>query len=188
MSLPTVLFIQGAGPMRAPQGSGALADRLEVELRGICRVRAPEMPAPDDPHYANWRDAIAGHLASIDGPILLVGHSFGGSVLLKHLAEAPQQRSILGLFLVSVPFWGTSDWEREYALPDDFASRLPTTRMFLYHSRDDPDAPFASLRRYASELPTATVRAMEGTEHSFVDGLPALVTDIRRVVAEPRSS
>jgi uncharacterized protein len=81
-----------------------------------------------------------------------------------------------------VPFWGPSGWEyEEYDLPDDFPAGLPATPTFLYHSRDDPEVPFAHLRLYEERLPSAIARPVAGAEHSFVDGLPVLVDDIRVV-------
>jgi predicted alpha/beta hydrolase family esterase len=174
-----VLFIQGAGDMRHPEGSGHLADYLGTQLGDGFRVIAPEMPDADDPHYRAWRDAIERELAAIDGPVVLVGHSFGGSVVLKYLAEGSFKGEIAGLFLVSVPVWGANF--EEFALPEDFAARLPATTTFLYHSIGDPEIGFASMGRYERELRDATARPIPGSEHSFVNGLPVLVDDIRGV-------
>ena len=44
----------------------------------------PTCPSFDDPDYRSWRDAIERQLSEL-GDDLLVGHSFGGSVLLKYL-------------------------------------------------------------------------------------------------------
>jgi predicted alpha/beta hydrolase family esterase len=112
--------------------------------------------------------------------VILVGHSFGGSVLLKYLAEGSYRKPVQGLFLVSVPDWGPNGWTYgEFAVPNDVASRLPASRIFLYHSRDDPEVPFAHLAYYQDHLSTATARPIDGSEHSFVKGLPTLVDDIK---------
>jgi predicted alpha/beta hydrolase family esterase len=177
MARQSVLFIQGAGDMRHPEGSGHLADYLDQHLGSEYRVIAPEMPDADNPRYQPWRDQIERELAAIEGRAVLVGHSFGGSVLLKYLAEGSYRQPIDGLFLVAVPFWG-AEFE-EFMLPEDFAARLRRTKVFLYHSLDDPEVPFASLRRYEKELPNATSRPALGSEHSFVNGLPELVDDIQ---------
>ena len=175
----TVLFLPGAGDPHDPEGSVHLANYLVRELGDAYDVRAPTMPNFDDPDYPSWRDAIAAHLAELDGRPILVGHSFGGSVLLKHLAEGTYHEPIAGLFLVSTPFWG-SDFPSA-ALPDDFAAHLPSTPTFLYHSRDDPEIPLSHLRRYEEHLPNATSRVIDGSQHSFTDGLPQLVRDIQAV-------
>jgi uncharacterized protein len=175
-----VLFIQGAGNMYEPEGSGRLATYLDRELGNGYRVTAPEMPDADHPHYQPWRDRIEHELEAIDHDVIFVGHSFGGSVLLKYLAEGSYGKPIRGLFLVSVPNWGPDGWAyAEYAVPVGIGSRLPATRIFLYHSLDDPEVPFAHLGYYEEHLPTATVRRVAGSAHSFVEGLPMLVEDIR---------
>ena len=111
-----------------------------------------------------------------DNP-LVVGHSFGGSVLLKYLAEDTYQEPIAALFLVATPFWG-QDFP-DFALPDDFAVALKGIPIVLYHSRDDPEIPVSHLRRYQEHLPNATSRLIDGSEHSFIHGLPELVRDIQ---------
>lgn len=180
MDTQLVLFIQGAGGMHEPEGSGRLAAYLAHELGSGYRVIAPEMPdAADNPRYQPWRDRIETELRAIDDEVILVGHSFGGSVLLKYLAEGSYRRPVRGMFLVSVPNWGPDGWAyEEYAVPDDVGSRLPASRIFLNHSRDDPEVPFAHLGYYQDHLPTATARPVKGSEHSFVDGLRTLVDDI----------
>ena len=173
----TVLFIPGAGDPHHPQGSAHLAEYLTRELGDRFTVVAPEMPNFYDPDYQSWRDAIADLLPDLGDQPTLVGHSFGGSVLLKYLAEGTYQEPIAGLFLVSTPFWGPDF--ADFALPDDFARAVSDLPIVLYHSRDDPEIPLSHLRRYQEHLPDATSRVIEGSEHSFVNGLPELVRDIQ---------
>jgi hypothetical protein len=111
----TVLFAHAAGDPRHPEGSGSLIDYLGRELGSDYRVLAPTMPDPDNPRYRPWRDRIEEELATLDRSedVILIGHSFGGSVLLKLLTEGADQRPIRGLFLVSVPWWGPDGWEYE---------------------------------------------------------------------------
>ena len=178
--MQTVLAIHAAGDPKHPEGSGQLFDWLGRELGADFRVLAPTMPEPDEPHYGPWRDRIEQELGTIQGSVMLFGHSFGGSVLVKYLAERPVPVAVRGLFLASVPFWGPGGWEyEEYDLPDAFADQMPQAPIFLYHSRDDPEVSFAHVDLYAAKLPQATLRPIEGVEHSFTGGLPQLVTDIR---------
>jgi predicted alpha/beta hydrolase family esterase len=96
---------------------------------------------------------IATELASLDGRVLLAGHSAGGAVLLKYLLKEDIAQSIAGIFLISIPHWDPEDEEgEEYALEKGFASRLPIgVPIFLYHSRDDEWVPFAHLAIYAEK-------------------------------------
>ena len=181
----TVLFIQGAGDMHQPEGSIHLARYLERELGDQYRVLAPEIPdAETDPRYVPWRDAIDRELDAIDGPVLIVGHSLGGTVVLRMLVESPAPTEIRGLFLASMPWWGPEAWDMaEYGPPDGFGAWLPDVPIFLYHSIDDPHVPFGHLARYQAALPTATARSVPGSEHSFRNGLPELIRDIEGVSA-----
>jgi serine hydrolase len=176
-----ILFIQGAGNKDKPFGSGKLIASLQKQLGSDYEVLAPDMPDPEHPRYLAWRDQIEQERGQLDTDALLIGHSLGGSMLLKYLAEGTYQRPIVGLFLVAVPYWGKQDWKLEYAVPDDFASHLPSIRhLFLYHSRSDEVVPFASLLRYQEKLPQATVRVLDGKQHAFTEGLPLLAQDIKR--------
>ena len=179
----TVLFVQGAGDMHQPEGSIHVARHLERELSDRYRVVAPEMPdAETDPRYEPWRDAIVGELDGIDGPALIVGHSLGGTVVLRMLAESPAPAELRGLFLASMPWWGPEEWDMpDYGPPDGFGARLPDIPVFLYHSIEDPHVPFSHLARYRDALPAATARSIPGAEHSFRNGLPELVRDIEGV-------
>jgi predicted alpha/beta hydrolase family esterase len=58
------------------------------------------------PHYRPRRDLIEQELEAVDEPVILVGHSFGGSVLLKYLAEGSHQRPVRVCFLSRCPIGG----------------------------------------------------------------------------------
>ncbi|GLV55441.1 alpha/beta hydrolase [Dictyobacter sp. S3.2.2.5] len=176
-----ILFIHGAGHKDQSLGSGKLISYLQKQLGSDYEVLAPDMPDPEHPTYQTWGGQIEQELGKLDTDALLVGHSLGGSMLLKYLAQGTYQRPIAGLFLVAVPYWEKQGWQLEYAVPDDFASRLPPIRhIFLYHSRSDENVPFSSLRRYQEKLPQATIRVLDGKEHSFTEGLPLLAQDIKQ--------
>ena len=113
------------------------------------------MPTPEDPHYEPWSERLGKLLAArIDQPVVVVGHSLGGSVALKHLSEAGRREPIAGLLLVAAPFWGEKDWEAEWALPEGWPgapAALPPT--ILFHSRDDEEIPFAQPRALREATP-----------------------------------
>ena len=80
MPAANLLFVQGGGDMWAPDGSGHLAKYIATTLGDDVAVKAPEMPdASSDPRYLLWRDQIEGELGAMDGPVIVVGHSVGGS-------------------------------------------------------------------------------------------------------------
>ncbi len=176
----TVLVIHGAGEPRRRGGKVYWEPLLGKPLGLDYLVRAPRMPQPTKPRYRTWAKRIAQLIGGIKNPVL-VGHSFGGSVLLKYLAEATPRPSVSGLFLVATPFWG-ADFP-EFALPRGFEARLrDLSPLYLYHSRDDSEVPFEHLEQYRRALPQAIVRALDGRGHEFAQPqFPELVDDIGRL-------
>jgi predicted alpha/beta hydrolase family esterase len=177
-----ILFVHGGGE-GAHAEDEKMAASLREELGAEYDVYSPKMPNEDSPEYGAWKDKIAKDLASMDGEVILVGHSFGASILLKYLSEEKLENPVAGLFSIAAPFWGAEDWEvSEYALEKDFASKLPEgLPMFFYHSRDDEWVPFAHLALYAEELPMATFREFDGQGHQFNDDLSEVARDIERL-------
>lgn len=166
-----VLVVHSAGPQGPGEGSSAFVDRLRVELGAGYEVLFPILPDPDEPRYEPWSKALGEILAETDAPPIVVGHSLGGSVFLKHLAESDREERIVGLVLVATPYWGESEWEAEWALPEgwsDADTELPP--IFLFHSRDDEEIPFEHLARYARRLPAATGIPLDGNGHLFDRG------------------
>nr|WP_235788441.1 alpha/beta hydrolase [Salipaludibacillus sp. CUR1] len=45
------------------------------------------MPNPENPEYILWKKQLEKELDKLNGDVILVGHSLGGSVLLKYLSE-----------------------------------------------------------------------------------------------------
>jgi predicted alpha/beta hydrolase family esterase len=136
------------------------------------------MPRPEDPQYWPWARRVDELIGSTRRPIL-VGHSFGASVLLKYLAESVRRPALAGLFLVATPWWGPEF--PEFALPPDFGTRLrDLSPIYFYHSRDDGEVSLAHLERYRRALPHATVRVLEDRGHEFNQvQFPELTADIR---------
>lgn len=180
-----ILFIHGGG-----QGSyeedKKLVVHLQERLGSSYNIRYPQMPNAEAPEYQLWRAQIAEELAMLDDGVMLVGHSLGGSVLLKYLSEEQITKSIAGLFLLAPPYWGgDEDWQvAEYMLQEDFATRLTSIPYtFLYHSRDDVWVPFAHLALYAEKLPHATIREFADRGHQFKDDLSEVAEDVKQHMA-----
>ncbi len=129
-----VLFIHGGGE-GAHEEDRKLAASLQDALGAAYDVRCPKMPDEDRPVYEAWKERIAKELDAPEGEMILVGHSLGGSILLKYLSEEEVEKPIAGLFLVATPYWGVEHWEvGEYALREDFASMIPKEIVMSFSS------------------------------------------------------
>ena len=176
-----VLFLHSAGPQHNDEGSAKLLQYIKDNLSTDYQIIAPIMPNPDDPNYQSWKNALKEIYKIIDDGIILIGHSLGGSVLLKFLSEEQPQQKIKALYLVAVPFWGLEDWEvSEFQLANDFAKRLPPLPAInIYHSKDDQIVSPIHAERYAVELPGAVYHELNGYGHVYWKGLPGLITHIK---------
>jgi predicted alpha/beta hydrolase family esterase len=177
-----LLVLHSSGPQGPAEGSEPLVRRLRAELGGEFEVLFPIMPGTDtDPHYEPWRDRLSAELDVLEGKVIVFGHSLGGSVAIKYGGEVGFDENVAGLVTAAAPYWGTSDWEEEWALPGDWpreGARLPPT--VLFHSRDDEESPFASLDLYAKRLPDSTVHPLDGYGHLYERGdLSGIVAAIR---------
>jgi uncharacterized protein len=178
---PRILFIQGGG-----SGAHKEDEKLVASLRTVlgCEVDYPRMPNEGDPEYECWKPQIKRVLAAAEKELILVGHSWGASFLLKYLSDESIEAAIIGLFFVATPFWGGNGWQYEgyetAALPEDFASKLlKRAPVFFYHSRDDEIVPFAHLALYAEKVPGATIRVLDGRGHQLSNDLSEVAADIK---------
>lgn len=175
-----VLFIHGAGE-GAYEEDGLLVASLQQALGPGYLVYYPRMPHVESPEYSHWKARISSELASLGSGLTLVGHSAGGSVLLKYLTEQQVENSIVGVFVIAAPYWGADNfwkWD-EVQLSDEASDRLSSIpRIFLYHSRDDDVVPFVHLELYSAQIPTATVREVDGRGHQLGNDLADVAKDI----------
>jgi uncharacterized protein len=180
-----VLFVHSGGSQGLHEGSNDLVAWLRLALGPPYEVLYPLMPNPDQPVYEQWKQELKKELARLDEGIILIGHSLGGSVILKLLSEEKFTKKIDGIFMIGSPYWGKRNWKvNEYELKHDFPVCLPDVgEMYLYHSRKDAVVPFKHLSYYAEKLPFANVRALGGSEHIFSSGLPELARDIKSLNA-----
>jgi predicted alpha/beta hydrolase family esterase len=180
MSKHTIIFVQGAG---AHDEDHKLADSLQNVLGADYDVVYPRMPDEESPTYNAWKQQITQSIADADGSIILAGHSFGASMLLKVLAVEQSPKPISGVFLIATPYWRDQDWDvSQYTLPDELSASLTNIPTYLYHNRDDEVVSFSHLGRYVEKLPNAIVREFDEGGHQFNDDLSAVAADIKRLM------
>ena len=178
-----VLFIQGAGA-GAYEADRLLADSLQRALGAEYDVQYPAMPDENDPEYTVWKAETEKAVSASKDPVILVGHSVGGSIVVKALAQTKRSIRLAGLFVIAAPYWGGKGWRYEgyekLQLPRNAAARLEREwPIFFYHSRDDEIVPFEHLALYAAALPRATTHAFDGGGHQFNNDLSAVARDIK---------
>ncbi|MDN7228126.1 alpha/beta hydrolase [Planococcus liqunii] len=179
-----ILFVHSAGPQNETQGSSGLIRYLEKELGGEVELRHPAMPDPENPVYADWERQIIEGFTDLREDAILIGHSLGGSALLKLLSEEKMEPRISALLLIASPVWGmNTDWDKEdFLLAPGFSSKLPENLdIFLFYSAHDNVVAFKHGAKYAELLPSARLKQIPGNSHLFENGLPELVEEIKRI-------
>jgi uncharacterized protein len=120
-------------------------------------------------------------------PVIFLGHSVGGSVLIKFLSDNKIKNLITGIFLVATPFWGenggwTYDGYETLALSKESKSKLSNdVAIFLYHSKDDKTVPFTHVALFAKTFPKAHVRELNGRGHQLNNDLTEVAHDIKKL-------
>jgi uncharacterized protein len=164
-----ILIIHGAGVQVLHRRNTDWQASLQDALGAKYELLTPQMPSPESPQYAAWKSRLEESLALLNDKAILVGHSLGGSILLKYLPEETCQKSISGLFIVAAPCWGADqDWQSDdFAFRQNFSNLVHIPRIVLYHSRDDEVVPFTNLAIFKEKLPSAIVRPLNGRGHEF---------------------
>lgn len=164
-----MLFIHGAGGFDADR---RIADELAAALD--VAVVMPEF-SDADMSYDAWATPLRRHLLATGDDDLVVGHSFGASVLLQVLADHPEAAPAQ-VVLLAMPDWSENGWGvSDYA----FHGPQPQMPITLHHCRDDEEVPFEHLALHAARLPSARVVAHDAGGHQFVGTTTAVATDIR---------
>lgn len=182
-----VLFIHGAGVQDTDDSSQPLLRGLRDALPREAVVDAPIMPDADHPDALAWGDAVRRHIAAIDESFVAVGHSLGGSTILREISGHGAPANLRGVVTMAMPFWNAPDWRvPDYAVPED-SGALKDVPMILYASTDDATVAIDHLDRYGEMLPHALLKRVSGTGHLF-DRAPfdAIARDIVSLFGERR--
>ena len=108
-----VLFVQGGGEGAHDKWDNKLVESLERELGPDYAVHYPRMPHEADPRYAAWKAALQREFDRLDDGAILIGHSIGGTILIRTLADEPPKLTFAGIFLIAAPFVGDGGWQSE---------------------------------------------------------------------------
>ncbi|WP_346534394.1 alpha/beta hydrolase [Micromonospora sp. DPT] len=160
---PTVVLVHGGFADASASWNGVIA---RLQDRGY-PVIAPANPLRNLPYDAAY---VASVLASINGPVVLAGHSYGGAVITNAAASAPNVKALVYI-AAFVPDVGEAlgeliakypGSEIEAALnPVPYPNPDGSTGTDLYLQADQ-------LRRvFAADLPTATTRLLVATQRPF---------------------
>jgi len=173
-----LLFVQGGGEGTHDEWDDKLVASLRQELGPDYEVHYPRMPGEDDPSYERWKIALESLFGTLREGAIVVGHSVGGTILLKVLAEQPSPRRFGAIVLIAAPFVGEGGWSADdLQFPPDLGARLPKgVPVHLFHGLEDETAPPSHVELWARAVPQARVHRLPGRDHQ-------LNNDLREVAA-----
>jgi predicted alpha/beta hydrolase family esterase len=175
-----ILFIQGGGN-GGYEADAKLVASLQTVLGKLYNISYPEIQPDESAPDFGWTQKIGEKISEAESSVILVGHSFGASMILKYLSENSPNQKIEGVFLIATPFWrGNEDWEIGLKLQENFAHKLPDgIRIFFYHCRDDEEIPFSHLDAYKKKVLQATFREIKSGGHQINNDLTIVADDIK---------
>lgn len=175
-----ILFIHGGGE-GGYEFDTALVVSLQTALGNAYTINYPEIVSDESLSDFGWTQQIGQKFSETKSDIILVGHSFGASMILKYLSENSINKRIAGLFLIATPFWnGNEDWQTGLKLAENFSDKLPgEVPIFLYHCEDDQEIPFFHLEQYKQKLTRATFRIIKKGGHQLNNDLTLVANDIK---------
>ena len=154
-------------------------DTLADGLGSDWEVLLPTMPSKFNAKYIEWKIWFEKVIPYLEDGAILVGHSLGGSFLVKYLSEEQLPKKISATFLVATPYDKSLP---EFPVPDSLAQfEQQAGKMFLYHSEDDFVVPFKELAEFQKALPTASVRTFTDRGHFLQSEFPEIIQDILSV-------
>ena len=179
-----VLFIQGAGNVTTEEEQ-VIVDALRINLGDEFTIIYPPMPDAE-PRYLSWNNVLTTNLKNLSGKVILLGHSLGASIILKHFSSLPVPDKIIGMILFGPPYWKDQHWDiSEYVIEDDFLANLSKLKnIYFYYSLDDEVIPYSHLESYRKLLPQANWRIISGVDHSYHGAITDMIKDIRVLASQ----
>lgn len=175
-----LLFIQGGGD-DGYKADEALVASLKTALGKRYQISYPEIQSDESASDFGWVKQIDKKISKINDDLIVVGHSFGASMILKYLSENQVTPKIVGVFLLATPFWrGDEEWKKGLKLKENFVDLLPVeVPIFFYHCQDDEEIPFSHLDEYKNSLSQATFREIKIGGHQLSNDLTLIAKDIK---------
>ena len=177
-----ILFIEGGG-----NGGYEADEKLVASLRSSLgsgyEVNYPKIIPDESKKDFGWLQQIGKEISATKSEMILVGHSFGASMLLKWFSENKIKEQVAGIFLIATPFWkGDEDWEQSLKLEENFVDHLPADiPIYFYHCKDDEEITFDNLLQYKQKLSRAIFREINKGGHQFNNDLKIVANDIKEL-------
>jgi predicted alpha/beta hydrolase family esterase len=178
--VPRAVFIHGF----SGSPTAAWLPWAAEQLRSLgWEVEAPAMPDPNHPSLQPWLSAITESVGLPTPQTVLVGHSLGGTAILRYLEQLRLASSVGGAVLVGAPITGTSRPGLEpFFHPPLRWDRIRATgaRFVGLYADGDPMVELAQGRLFVSQT-GAKLYLVHARTHFYTAELPQLLDALREL-------
>ena len=165
-------------------GKKGWKSRLSEDLGPDFEVISPDMPNRIDAKYLEWKIWFEKFIPHLDQEVVLIGHSMGGTFLVKYLAENDFPKKVAATFLVAAPYYekGPDYSLADFKLPENLEKfKKQAGRTFFYHSEDDPIVSLKDFEGYKQNLNDAMGRVFKNRGHFLNESFPELIEDLKSI-------
>lgn len=168
-----LLFVQGGGAGVHDGWDNKLVGSLQHGLGDSLDIRYPRMPNEGNPSYELWKPALEAQLDALRDDAILVGHSAGGAVLIRLLAEQVPLPKLSGIIFIATPFLGNGGWSADdVPFSPDLGRQLPKdVPIHFYHGLADETVPSSHVMLYMRAVPQGRVHRLPGRDHQLNNDL-----------------
>lgn len=153
-------------------------NNLQKDLGDNFEVLTPQMPCSCNAKYINWKIWFEKFFPFLEDNIILAGGSLGGLFLAKYLSENNFPVKIKATFLIAAPH--SDDYLGDFALGESLEKfSTQCSKIFLYHSKDDPMVPFSEIEKYSKLLPNTEKVIFEDKGHFNLKEFPEFVKKLK---------
>lgn len=161
-------------------------DSFREDLGEQFEVYMPQMPNKQNAKYEEWKIWFERYFEFLKEDVILIGHSQGGSFLVKYLTESQVPFSVKVLYILAAPiisedFGGEDggDFLPNKAHIKDIQDIVKD--IYIFHSKDDFVVPFSHGEQYVELLPKAQMVIFEDKGHFLTETFSELVEHIKAV-------
>ncbi len=144
----------------------------------------PTMPNKYNSKYIEWKIWFEKVLDYVDDGFILIGHSLGGTFLVKYLSENKINKKIKKLILVSAVIsdpvhnrYQLDTFVINYDLIKNICNNV--NKITIIHSKDDNEVPFNNFEELIKYLPKAKQMIFKDRGHFLGESFQEIVEEIK---------
>jgi uncharacterized protein len=144
-------------------------------------VFSPRMPNKQNAKYEHWKVWLEKMIPFLRDGGIFIGHSLGGSFLVKYLSENEFPKKIKTLILVAAATGGT-DGVGDFAFDEPIGNIENICQgIYILQSKDDPVVPVSDAEFFQKNWPSAKMILFEDKQHFNQEEFPEIVELIRKI-------